>query len=169
MGSLKRGDEEMPEEDIIRALDKMIAEGEELLRHASHRRDIRKDVETLTALRDGYISILDVEAEYKTVLEKYKYKEDEVNKLNCELAKLHAELDKAKKPKRYYEVLLSDGSAPVRVENGACHYWTEQQLVIHGKNGKLVAAFNDEHVVGIIKRGEWEKDEDDKSTRPAGT
>ena len=57
----------------------------------------------------------------------------------------------------------------MRVENGALHYWTEQQLVICNKRGKQVAAFNDEYVVGIIKRGEWEKDEDDESTRPAGT
>lgn len=158
----------MPEEDIIRALDKMICDREELLRYVSNSA-IRKEVDALTALRAGYCSILDVEAEYKIVQKKYKHREDEVNKLNCELAKLHAELDKAKKPKRYYEVLLSDGSAPVRVENGASHYWTEKQLVIRGKSGKLVAAFNDEYVVGIIKRGEWEKDEDDESTRPAGT
>lgn len=157
----------MPEEDIIRALDKMICDREELLRHVANSA-IREEADALRALRASYCSVLDLESEYKIVQKKYKYKEDEVNKLNCELAKLHAELDKAKKPKRYYEVLLSDGSAPVRVENGACHYWTEQQLVIHGKNGKLVAAFNDEHVVGIIKRGEWEKDEDDESTRPAG-
>ena len=157
----------MPE-DIIRALDKMICDREELLRYVSNSA-IRKEVDALTALRAGYCSILDVEAEYKIVQKKYKHREDEVNKLNCELAKLHAELDKAKKPKRYYEVLLSDGSAPVRVENGASHYWTEKQLVIRGKSGKLVAAFNDEYVVGIIKRGEWEKDEDDESTRPTGT
>lgn len=167
MGSLKRGDEEMPN-DIIRALDKMICDREEILRYAAND-DIREEADALRALRDGYISILDVEAEYKTVLEKYKHREDEVNKLRCELAHLHKELDEAKKPKRYYEVLFSDGAPSVRVEHGASHFWTEQQLVIHGKNGKLVAAFNDEHVVGIIKRGEWEKDEDDKSTRPAGT
>ena len=149
----------MPEEDIIRALDKMIFDREELLRHVSNSA-IRKEVDALTALRAGYCSVLDLESEYKIVQKKYKHREDEVNKLRCELAELHAELDKAKKPKRYYEVLLSDGSASVRVENGASHYWTEKQLVIHGKNGKLVAAFNDEHVVGIIKRGEWEKDED---------
>lgn len=149
----------MPEEDIIRALDKMIFDREELLRHVSNSA-IRKEVDALTALRAGYCSVLDLESEYKIVQKKCKHREDEVNKLNCELAKLHAELDKAKKPKRYYEVLFSDGSAPVRVENGATHYWTEKQLVIRGKNGKLVAAFNDEYVVGIIKRGEWEKDED---------
>lgn len=156
----------MPEEDIIRALDKMIFDREELLRHVSNSA-IRKEVDALTALRAGYCSVLDLEAEYKIVQKKYKHREDEVNRLNCELAnlhkeltKLHAELEKAKKPKRYYEVLFSDGSAPVRVENGATHYWTEKQLVIRGKNGKLVAAFNDEYVVGIIKRGEWEKNED---------
>ena len=153
--------------DIIRALDKMICDREEFLRHVSNSA-IRKDVDTLTALRDGYISILDVEAEYKTVLKKYKHREDEVNKLRCELAHLHKELDEAKKPKRYYEVLFSDGAPSVRVEHGASHFWTEQQLVIRGKNGKMVAAFNIEWVVGIIKRGEWEKDEDDESTRPAG-
>lgn len=156
----------MPEEDIIRALDKMICDREEILRYASNSA-IREEADALRALRAGYCSVLDLESEYKIVLKKYKHREDEVNRLNCEFAhlhaeltKLHAELDKAKKPKRYYEVLLSDGSASVRVENGASHYWTEKQLVIHGKNGKLVAAFNDEHVVGIIKRGEWEKDED---------
>lgn len=149
----------MPEEDIIRALDKMIFDREELLRHVANSA-IREEADALRALRAGYCSVLDLESEYKIVQKKYKHREDEVNKLRCELAELHAELDKAKKPKRYYEVLLSDGSAPVRVENGARHYWTEKQLVIHGKNGKLVAVFNDEYVVGIIKRGEWEKDED---------
>lgn len=158
----------MPEEDIIRALDKMIFDREELLWHVSNSA-IRKEVDALTALRAGYCSILDVEAEYKTVLEKYKRKEDEVNKLSCEIDYLHRELEKAKKPKRYYEVLLSDGAPSVRVEHGASHFWTEQQLLIRGKNGKMVAAFNDEYVVGIIKRGEWENDEDDESTRPAGT
>lgn len=148
----------MPEEDIIRALDKMIFDREELLRHVSNSA-IRKEVDALTALRAGYRSVLDLESEYKIMQKKYKHREDEVNKLRCELANLHKELDEAKKPKRYYEVLFSDGSAPVRVENGATHYWTEKQLVIRGKNGKLVAAFDDEHVVGIIKRGEWEKDE----------
>lgn len=149
----------MPEEDIIRALDKMIFDREELLRHVSNSA-IRKEVDALTALRAGYCSVLDLESEYKIVQKKYKHREDEVNKLRCELAELHAELtklhkelDEAKKPKRYYEVLFSDGSPSVRVENGASHYWTEKQLVIRGKNGKLVAAFNDEYVVGIIKRG----------------
>lgn len=167
MGSLKRGDEEMPN-DIIRALDKMICDREELLRHVSNSA-IRKEVDALTALRAGYCSILDVEAEYKTVLEKYKRKEDEVNKLSCELDNLHKELEKAKHPQRYFEVLFPDGAPSARVENGARFCWTEEQLIIRGKNDKVVAAFNDEHVVGIIKRGEWEKDEDDESTRPAGT
>lgn len=158
----------MPEEDIIRTLDKMICDREEILRYAAND-DIREEADALRALRAGYCSVLDLESKYKIVQKKYKHREDEVNRLNCELAHLHAELEKAKKPKRYYEVLLSDGSASVRVENGALHYWTEQQLVIHNKSGKMVAAFNDEYVVGIIKRGEWEKDEDDESTRPAGT
>lgn len=149
----------MPEEDIIRALDKMIFDREELLRHVANSA-IREEVDALRALHANYCSMLDLESEYKIVQKKYKHREDEVNKLHCELAHLHAELEKAKKPKRYYEVLFSDGSAPVRVENGATHYWTEKQLVIRGKNGKLVAAFNDEYVVGIIKRGEWEKNED---------
>ena len=145
-------------EDIILALDKMICDREEILRYAAND-DIREEVDALEALRAGYCSVLDLESEYKILQKKYKRREDEVNKLRCELDNLHKELDEAKKPKRYYEVLLSDGSASVRVENGALHYWTEQQLVIHNKSGKMVAAFNDEYVVGIIKRGEWEKDE----------
>lgn len=157
----------MPEEDIIRALDKMICDREDLLRHVTNSA-IREEADALRALRASYCSVLDFKSEYKIMQKKYKHREDEVNRLNCELAHLHAELEKAMKPKRYYEVLLSDGSASVRVENGARHYWTEQQLVIRDKSGKLVAAFNDEYVVGIIKRGEWEKDEDDESTRPAG-
>lgn len=158
----------MPEEDIIRVLDKMICDREELLQYAEND-SIREEADALKALRAGYCSVLDLESEYKIVQKKYKHREDEVNKLRCELDNLHKELDEAKKPKRYYEVLLSDGSASMRVENGALHYWTEQQLVICNKRGKQVAAFNDEYVVGIIKRGEWEKDEDDESTRPAGT
>lgn len=157
----------MPEEDIIRALDKMICDREELLRHVSNDA-IRKDTDVLRALRAEYCSVLDLESEYKIVQKKYKHLAAEVDSLNCENDKLRAELEEAMNPKRYYEVLLSDGSASVRVENGARHYWTEQQLVIRDKGGKLVAAFNDEYVVGIIKRGEWEKDEDDESTRPAG-
>ena len=148
----------MLDEDIILALDKMICDREEILRYAAND-DIREEVDALEALRAGYCSVLDLESEYKILQKKYKRREDEVNKLRCELDNLHKELDEAKKPKRYYEVLLSDGSASVRVENGALHYWTEQQLVIHNKSGKMVAAFNDEYVVGIIKRGEWEKDE----------
>lgn len=148
----------MLDEDIIRALDKMIGDREEILQYAENDA-IRKEADALKALRAGYCSVLDLESEYKIVQKKYKHREDEVNKLRCELDNLHKELDEAKKPKRYYEVLLSDGSASVRVENGALHYWTEQQLVIHNKSGKMVAAFNDEYVVGIIKRGEWEKDE----------
>lgn len=158
----------MLDEDIILALDKMICDREEILRYAAND-DIREEVDALEALRAGYCSVLDLESEYKILQKKYKRREDEVNKLRCELANLHKELGEAKKPKRYYEVLLSDGSASMRVENGALHYWTEQQLVICNKRGKQVAAFNDEYVVGIIKRGEWEKDEDDESTRPAGT
>lgn len=158
----------MPEEDIIRALDKMICDREEILRYAAND-DIREEADALRALRAEYCSVLDLESEYKIVQKKYKHREDEVNKLRCELDSLHKELEEAMNPKRYYEVLLSDGSASVRVENGASHYWTEKQLVIRGKDGKLVAAFNKEYVVGIIKRGEWENDEDDESTRPVGT
>lgn len=156
----------MLDEDIIRALDKMICDREELLRHVANSA-IREEADALRALRANYCSVLDLESEYKIVQKKYKHREDEVNKLNCELAhlhaeltKLHKELEKAKKPERYYEVLFSDGSPSVRVENGATHCWTEKQLVIRGKNGKLVAAFSDEYVVGIIKRGEWENNED---------
>lgn len=157
----------MPEEDIIRALDKMICDREEFLRYASND-DIREEADALRALRAEYCSVLDFESEYKLMQKKYKHLAAEMASLRCENDKLRAELEEAMNPKRYYEVLLSDGSASVRVENGALHYWTEQQLVIHNKRGKLVAAFNDEYVVGIIKRGEWEKDEDDESTRPAG-
>lgn len=153
--------------DIIRALDKMICDREELLRHVANS-DIRKEVDTLTALRDGYISILDVEAEYKTVLEKYKHKEDEVNKLRYALDNLHKELDEAKKPKRYYEVLFSDGSS-TRVANAIM--WTRNDSLtrLRDEGGCTVAAFKTDDVRGLIKRGEWEKDEDDESTRPAGT
>ena len=157
----------MPE-DIIRALDKMICDREELLRHVANNA-IREEADALRALRAGYCSVLDFESEYKLMQKKYKHREDEVNKLRCELAELHKELEKAKHPQRYFEVLFPDGAPSARVENGARFCWTEEQLIIRGKNDKVVAAFNDEHVVGIIKRGEWEKDEDDKSTRPAGT
>ena len=166
MGSLKRGDEEMPN-DIIRALDKMICDREELLRHVANSA-IREEADALRALRAGYCSILDVEAEYKTVLEKYKRKEDEVNKLSCEIDYLHRELEKAKKPKRYYEVLFSDGSS-TRVANAVM--WTRNDSLtrLRDEGGCTVAAFKTDDVRGLIKRGEWEKDEDDESTRPAGT
>lgn len=84
------------------------------------------------------------------------------DKLAHELDKLHTELEKAKNPQRYIEVLLSDGLPAVRIENGAYFRWTDQeeQLVIYNKSDKITAVFNDEHVVGIIKRGKWENDED---------
>lgn len=66
----------------------------------------------------------------------------------------------AAKPKPYIEVLSSDGLPVVCIENGAYFRWSEEQLVIYDKSDKITAVFNDESVVGIIKRGEWENDED---------
>lgn len=157
----------MPEEDIIRALDKMIFDREELLRHVSNSA-IRKEVDALTALRAGYRSVLDLESAYKIMQKKYKHREDEVNKLRCELANLHKELDKAKKPKPCHEVLFSDGSS-VCVENAASWDYGDHFTFIRDKDGYNVALFSYTDLRGIIKRGEWEKDENDESTRPAGT
>ena len=148
----------MPEEDIIRALDKMIFDREELLRHVSNSA-IRKEVDALTALRAGYRSVLDLEAEYKIVQKKYKHREDEVNKLNCELAHLHKELDEAKKPKRYYEVLFSDGSS-MRVANAVVWNMSDRLTRLRDTGGHTGAAFKTDDIRGLIKRGEWEKDED---------
>lgn len=82
----------MPEEDIIRALDKMIGDREEILRYVAND-DIREEADALKALRAGYCSVLDLESEYKIVQKKYKHREDEVNALRCELANLHKKLD----------------------------------------------------------------------------
>ena len=65
----------MPEEDIIRALDKMICDREELLRHVAND-DIREEADALRALRAGYCSVLDLESKYKIVQKKYKHRED---------------------------------------------------------------------------------------------
>ena len=138
----------MPEEDIIRALDKMICDREELLRHVANNA-IREEADALRALRAGYCSVLDLESEYKIVQKKYKHREDEVNKLRCELANLHKELDEAKKPKPCHEVLFSDGSS-VCVENAA---------FIRDKDGYSVALFSYTDLRGIIKRGKRENDE----------
>lgn len=148
----------MPEEDIIRALDKMICDREEFLRHVSNDA-IRKDTDVLRALRARYCSVLDLESEYKIVQKKYKHLAAEVDSLNCENDKLRAELEEAMNPKRYYEVLFSNGSS-TRVANAAVWNMNDRLTRLKDKSGKLVAAFNDEYVVGIIKRGEWEKDED---------
>lgn len=155
----------MPEEDIIRALDKMIFDREELLRHVSNSA-IRKEVDALTALRAGYRSVLDLESEYKIMQKKYKHREDEVNKLRCELAelhaeltKLHAELDEAKRPKRYYEVLFSDGSS-TRVVNAVVWNMSDTLTRLRDEGGRTVAAFKTDDIRGLIKRGEWKKDED---------
>ena len=78
----------MLDEDIIRALDKMICDREELLRHVANSA-IREEVDALRALHANYCSMLDLESEYKIVQKKYKHREDEVNKLRCELANLH--------------------------------------------------------------------------------
>lgn len=156
----------MPEEDIIRALDKMICDREEILRYASND-DIREEADALRALRAEYCSVLDVESEYKLMQKKYKHLAAEMASLRCENDKLRAELEEAMNPKRYYEVLFSNGSS-TRVANAAVWNMNDRLTRLKDKSGKLVAAFNDEYVVGIIKRGEWEKDEDDESTRPAG-
>ena len=111
--------------------------------------------------------MLDLESEYKIVQKKYKHREDEVNKLRCELAHLHKELDEAKKPKRYYEVLFSDGSS-TRVANAVMWNMSDRLTRLRDKGGCTVAAFKTDDIRGLIKRGEWENDEDDESTRPAG-
>lgn len=156
----------MPEEDIIRVLDKMICDREELLRHVANSA-IREETDALRALRAEYCSVLDLESEYKIVQKKYKHREDEVNKLKCELDSLHKELDEAKKPKRYYEVLFSDGSS-TRVANAVVWNMSDRLTRLRDKSGHTVAAFKTDDIRGLIKRGEWENDEDDESTRPAG-
>lgn len=156
----------MPEEDIIRALDKMICDREELLRHVANSA-IREEADALRALRAEYCSMLDLESEYKIVQKKYKHREDEVNKLRCELDYLHKKLEKAKKPKPCHEVLFSDGSS-VCVENAASWDYGDHFAFIRDKDGYNVALFRYTDLRGIIKRGEWENDEDDESTRPAG-
>lgn len=155
----------MPEEDIIRALDKMICDREEILRYAANDA-IREEADALRALRASYCSVLDFESEYKIMQKKYKHREDEVNRLNCELAnlrkeltKLHAELEKAKKPKRCYEVLFSDGSS-MRVANAVVWNMSDRLTRLRDKGGHTVAAFKTDDIRGLIKRGEWEKDED---------
>ena len=50
----------MPEEDIIRVLDKMICDREELLQYAENDA-IREEADALKALRAGYCSVLDLE------------------------------------------------------------------------------------------------------------
>ena len=153
----------MPE-DIIRALDKMICDREELLRHVANNA-IREEADALRALRAGYCSVLDFESEYKLMQKKYKHREDEVNKLRCELAELHAELDKmhkeldeAKKPKPCHEVLFSDGSS-VCVENAASWDYGDHFVFIRDKDGYYVALFSYTDLRGIIKRGKRENDE----------
>lgn len=148
----------MLDEDIIRALDKMICDREELLRHVANSA-IREEVDALRALHANYCSMLDLESEYKIVQKKYKHREDEVNKLHCELALLHKELDEAKKPKRYYEVLFSDGSA-TRVANAVVWNMSDRLTRLRDKSGHTVAAFKTDDIRGLIKGGEWEKDED---------
>ena len=153
----------MPE-DIIRALDKMICDREELLRYVANNA-IREEADALRALRAEYCSVLDFESEYKLMQKKYKHREDEVNKLRCELAELHAELDKmhkeldeAKKPKPCHEVLFSDGSS-VCVENAASWDYGDHFVFIRDKDGYYVALFSYTDLRGIIKRGKRENDE----------
>lgn len=148
----------MLDEDIIRTLDKMICDREELLRHVANSA-IREEVDALRALHANYCSMLDLESEYKIVQKKYKHREDEVNALRCELADLHKELDEAKKPKRYYEVLFSDGSA-TRVANAVVWNMSDRLTRLRDKGGHTVAAFKTDDIRGLIKGGEWEKDED---------
>ena len=148
----------MPEEDIIRALDKMICDREEILRYAANDA-IREEADALRALRAGYRSVLDLESEYKIVQKKYKRREDEVNALRCELADLYKKLDEAKKPKRYYEVLFSDGSSTM-VANAVVWNMSDSLTRLRDKGGHTVATFKTDDIRGLIKRGEWEKDED---------
>lgn len=141
----------MTEIEIICTLDKMICDREEILRRGTSRA-IREEVDALEALRTSYCSMLDLESEYMLLQKAYMQQEDEVNRLRGELDKLHAEPEEAK---CYFEVLLSDSLPSVRIENGAYFQWTvqEKQLVVFNESDDVVAAFNDEHVVGIIKRG----------------
>lgn len=155
----------MPEEDIIRALDKMICDREEILRYASNSA-IREEADALRALRAGYCSVLDLESEYKIVQKKYKHREDEVNKLKCELAELHAELtklhaeqDKAKKPEHYFEVLFSDSSS-VRVEDVVSWEIGNDFTALRDKDKCYVALFRHAELRGIIERGKRENNED---------
>lgn len=147
----------MPEEDIIRALDKMICDREEILRYAAND-DIREEADALKALRAGYCSVLDLESEYKIMQKKYKHREDEVNKLRCELDSLHKELDEAKKPKCCFEVLFTDGSS-VQVENAALCTVSNETTRIRASDGRTIAVFMTAEVRGTIKRGKWEDDE----------
>lgn len=155
----------MPE-DIIRALDKMICDREELLRHVANNA-IREEADALRALRAEYCSVLDLESEYKIMQKKYKHLAAEMASLRCENDKLRKELDEAKKPKPCHEVLFSDGSS-VCVENAASWDYGDHFAFIRDKDGYNVALFSYTDLRGIIKRGKRENDEDDESTRRAG-
>lgn len=148
----------MTELEIIRALDKMICDREELLRYAENSA-ISKEVDALEAIRAKFCSRLDFETEYKIMQKEHMHMTDEVNRLNCELDKLHAELEEAKNPKRCYEVLFTDGSS-TRVENAALWTANNETTRIRAVNGRTVAMFMTDEVRGIIKRGDWEDDED---------
>lgn len=148
----------MTELEIIRALDKMICSKEELLRYVENS-TIREEVDALKELRTGYCSVLDLETEYKLLQKKYRHRCYEVNNLRHVCDKLHAELEEAKNPKRCYEVLFTDGSS-TRVENAASWTVSNETTRIRDVDGRTVAMFMTDEVRGIIKRGEWEDDED---------
>ena len=72
----------------------------------------------------------------------------------CAGCSCNADLEESKKLKHYFEVLFTDGSPSVCVENGESWCWNEDLLVVYGESNNTIATFNVKNVRGIIKREE---------------
>ena len=72
----------------------------------------------------------------------------------CAGCSCNADLEESMKSKHYSEVLFTDDSPSVCVENGESWCWNEDLLVVYGESNNTIATFNVKNVRGIIKREE---------------
>lgn len=153
----------------IKRLRKLRDDRGELLQSAlaeGIRKEIREEVEAIDAALESIEDLRSRDTEIQDLNRKCvhgeavaKSLEDEVNSLRHKLCTANAELEKAKKPKRCYEVLFSDGSS-VCVENAVSWSMGDSLTRLRDIGGRTVATIKTDDLRGLIDRGERENDED---------
>jgi len=159
----------MTETKHIQRLEKMVADRKELLQHTMES-DLRDEVkaeleaigaalENVNALRNRDTEIQDLRRKCAHEESVAKSREDEVNKLRYELGKLHAELEKAKKPKHCFKVLFHDGTSTC-VESAVRWNIQPDFTRLKDRDERNVAIFMTADVRGVVGVGKRENDED---------